>query len=49
VFFYGTGSQKVQNRFLYGWYHSEIHIIFRSSEYMEGIRMMVGKILESIG
>jgi len=47
IFSYGTKSQKVQNRFLYVQYHSGIQIVFRGSEYMEGIGMMVGKGLES--
>jgi len=47
--FYGTYSQKVQNRFLYGGYHSGILVVFRGSEYMEGHGMRVGKGLESGG
>jgi hypothetical protein len=47
VFSYGTYSQKVQNRFLYGWYNSGIQDVFRGSEYMEGIGVMIGKGLES--
>jgi hypothetical protein len=31
LFSYGTDSQKVQNRFLYGWYHSGIQVVFRGS------------------
>ena len=49
AFPYGTYSQNAQNRFLYGWYHSEIQAVSPGSEYMEGYGMMVGKGMESGG
>ena len=47
VLSYGTDFQKVQNRFLYGWDHSENKAVLVGSEYMEGIEMVIGKELES--
>jgi hypothetical protein len=45
---YGTDSQKVQNMFLFGWYHSGILSVFRCSAYMEGHGMRVDNGLESV-